>query len=473
VLVGRYALQHRLGGSGIGDCWRATDTVLDRAVVVKLIDPSLAADPAFVERLNRGLRMVALASHQGIARLLDTGEDEGTLFVVREYVEGESLRELVVGAAEIAVADATWIVRSALEAVAAANEAGVLHLDMKPENVIVGPDGTIKVCDLGLGHAVVDTRPPDDAAAILAPTRLAPELRAGESPDGRADVWGCGALLFEILSGRPPENESQQRTGLAEVPRRLDDAVARALQPDPAGRFESAGAFARALREIPPEVAAPRWGGGDADRGSGQRTLPPPPRPSSIFRTWLAVPMLVILLILCAGAVGLWAGKIQLGGPVGIRFNEGSSPSPAPHVVAFTKVAPFDPYGDGQENTSNLPLAADNNTDTVWKSEAYRYPNGGLGKPGVGILFFLNGEQTVLGFRLQTPYPGYRFTVVVGDDPNAMVAAAKGTYTATSNMHEDITPATGRYVLLWITSVVPTDDGNRAEVGEFRVVGPA
>ncbi len=474
MLAGRYALQNRLGGSGTGDCWRATDTVLDRAVVVKLIDPGLVADAAFVERLKRELRMVALASHPSIARLLDTGEDDGTLFVVREYVEGESVRQLLDTVGHVAAEDAIQILRSTLDGLAAAHEAGVLHLDLKPENVIVGPGGTVKVCDLGLGEALIDERSPQDGAAALDPAPLAPELWAGAAPDARSDVWGSGALLFEILSGRPPANGGGARsTGRTDLPRKLDDAVTRALAPDPDDRFESAEAFSSALHAIPAGAHRPA-ATLDGDRGTGERSLPPPPRPS-LFRTWLAVPLLVALLVVGAAAIGLWAGKLRLGGPVGIRLNEGSTPGPSPaaHVLGFSSVAPFDPYGDGHENDSGLPLAADDKTDTAWKSEAYRYPAGGLGKPGVGMLFDLGSEQTVTGFRLQTPFPGYRFTVIVGDDPYAMAQGARGMFTAGSDMREAITPATARYVLLWITSVVPTNDGNRAEVGEFRVVGPA
>jgi putative peptidoglycan lipid II flippase len=116
-------------------------------------------------------------------------------------------------------------------------------------------------------------------------------------------------------------------------------------------------------------------------------------------------------------------------------------------------------------------LVRDGDPLTAWKSE--NYYDGRLNKPGVGMLFDLGSPQTVTGFRLQTPYPGYRFAVVVGDDVTAMIADARPTFTAAGDMRETIEPATGRYVLLWITSVVPTDDGNRAEVGEFRVVGPA
>ncbi|MGH2579600.1 MAG: hypothetical protein ACRDGP_01970, partial [Actinomycetota bacterium] len=169
---------------------------------------------------------------------------------------------------------------------------------------------------------------------------------------------------------------------------------------------------------------------------------------------------------------GLWLGKLQLGGPVGIRFGPAEeSPAPATRVVRFESVAPMDPYGDGDENKSGMPLVDDGDPLTVWKSE--NYFDGALNKPGVGMLFDMGSPQTVTGFRLQTPYPGYRFTVVVGDDPSAMAADARPTFIAADDMRESIEPATGQYVLLWITTVVLTEDGNRAEVSEFRVVGPA
>jgi len=465
VLAGRYALEQELGTSGTGISWSATDTVLDRRVVVKLISPELARDPAFAERLDLELRMVALASHRGLARLLDTGKNDGIPFVVREYVEGDSARALITRDGNIPVEHGAVLVRGALHAIAAAHEAGVLHLDLKPENVFQCMDGTIRVCDLGYGEAVVRSMPPHEAIEILQPAPIAPEAAAGAPPDVRTDVWAAGALLYELLTGRAPaDGDASPRDHRPDVTRKLDDVVRRALAPDPDDRFATAGEFGAALHDV---------AGVATERGAAPAPAPPPPRLST-FRTWLAVPLLVVVIAASALGVGLWLGKLQLGGPVGIRFGPSEeSPAPATRVLRFDTVAAMDPYGDGHENDSGLPFVADNDPLTVWKSEAYRYPAGGLGKPGMGMLFDLGSLQTVTGFRLQTPYPGYRFTVVVGDDPAAMAANARPTFTATSEMREPIAPATGRYVLLWITGVVPTGDGNRAEVSEFGVVGPA
>ena len=475
VLAGRYALERELGTSGTGTSWSATDTVLDRRVVVKLISQELARQPAFAERLDLELRMVALASHRGLARLLDTGKDDGIAFIVRELVEGDSARTLIARDDTVPVEQGLGLVRGALDAIAAAHEAGVLHLDLKPENVFQSMDGTIRVSDLGFGEAVVLCMPPPEAMEILQPAPMAPETAAGEPPDVRTDVWATGALLYELLIGRAPEaGDASPRNHRSDVTRKLDDVVRRALSPEPDDRFATALEFGAALRDaagrVTERIAAPARRSGPKDTAVVAPAPAAPPRPS-IFRTWLVVPLLVVLIAAIALGAGLWVGKLEVGGPVGIRPAEENS-APATRVVRFISVAPMDPYGDGHENDSGMGLVRDGDSSTVWKSE--NYFDGSLNnKPGVGMLFDLGSPQTVTGFRLQTPSPGYRFTVVVGDDPSSMAADARATFTATTEMRESIGPATGRYVLLWITSVVPTDDGNRAEVGEFRVVGPA
>jgi len=460
--------------------WSATDSVLDRQVVVKLISPELAGDPAFAERLDQELRMVALASHRGLARLLDTGKDDGIAFVVREHVEGDSARAIIASDGDVPVERGAGLVRGALDALAAAHEAGVLHLDLKPENVIECTDGSIRVCDLGFGEAVVRSMPPHEATRILQPAPVAPEEAAGTPPDVRTDIWAAGALLYEILTGRAPSpGNASPRDHRPDVSRKLDDVVSRALSPEPAARFASANEFEAALRDVAGVATerATERALAPARRSGLKETavVAPGPRPRrfTMFRTWFAVPLLVVLIAASALATGLWLGRLQLGGPVGIRFGPSEeSPAPNTRVLRLLTVAPVDPApGDGHENDSGMSLVDDDDPLTAWKSE--NYFDGRLNKPGVGMLFDLGTRRTVTGFRLQTPFPGYRFTVVVGDDLTAMIAGARATFTAAVDMRESIEPATGQYVLLWITSVVPTDDGNRAEVGEFGVVGPA
>jgi serine/threonine protein kinase len=368
-------------------------------------------------------------------------------------------------------------VRGALDAIAAAHEAGVLHLDLKPENVFQCMDGTIRVSDLGFGEAVVLSMPAPEAMEILKPAPMAPEVAAESPPDVRTDVWAAGALLYELLTGRAPEaGQGSPRDHRSEVSRKLDDVVRRALSPEPDDRFATAVDFGAALHDAAgratERIPAPTHRSGPKDTAVVAPAPAAPPRPS-IFRTWLVVPLLVVVIAAIALVAGLWLGKLEVGGPVGIRLDPAEeSPASATQVVPFETVAAVDPFGDDQENDSGMSLVRDGDPLTAWKSE--NYYDATLNKPGVGMLFDLGSTQTVTGFRLQTPYPGYRFSVVVGDgDWRAMVADARPTFTAADDMRESIESATGRYVLLWITTVVPTDDGNRAEVSEFRVVGPA
>jgi hypothetical protein len=195
-----------------------------------------------------------------------------------------------------------------------------------------------------------------------------------------------------------------------------------------------------------------------------------------VFRTWLAVPILVAVVAAVVVAAGLWLGSLEIGGPLGIT-TEDRVPTTAPAAtepLPIVAVRVLDPKpGDGHENDDGLPLLVDGDASTVWKSE--NYFDAVLNKPGVGLLLDLGRSATVSGFRLDTPAPGFRFSVVVGDDPHTMLGevSSAASYTA-PNADRSFGPTTGRYALVWITSVVPVGDGsNRAEVSEIRIFGAA
>jgi len=470
VLAGRYVLEQELGRSGLGVAWRATDVVLDRRVVVKLLRPELAEDPGFAERLVERLRAVALVSHPGLARLLDTGREDGVEFIVREYVEGGSLRDLLDSEGKVPADQAARVVGSVLDVLTASHDAGILHLDLKPENVLIGPDGTVRVCDPVIAQAPVGTGRSQTVAPIEGDGPIPPEQRSGGPVDPRTDVWGAGALLFELLTGEPPRDGRPvtPRSLRRDTPRELDAAVARALSPEPEDRFASPHDFAESIRRIwgeaGPPLAVP------VGPSPQPEAAPPMSRHRAVFRTWLAMPLLIALVTAGSVGAGLWLGELELGGPVGIQVKREEVPSstPAARLARFASVRTFDPFGDGRENDSGLASAADGDEATAWRSE--NYFDGRLNKPGVGLLFDLGVERTVTGFRLTSPHPGFDFAVVVGDDPATMADSARATFTASADTRESIEPAAGRYVLLWITTVVATGDGNRAEVAEFRVV---
>jgi len=432
--------------------WRSQDPLLRRSVAVKLIHPRLAEDPAFARALAEEARRVAGLSVRGIASLLDTGEQDGVIYLVREYAPGSSLRDRLDTAGPATPAEAVRIGVTALGALAEAHDRGVLHLALDLDDVIVGDGERVCLVDFGIGAAVESSRP-GEARTLLGDEHLAPEQAAGAEADARTDVYAMASLLFELLTGEPPRGRTFPRAVRPDVPRALDRVLARALDPDPERRFPDARAFAGALaRSVETETV-------DAsDEG----------RATSLF-TWIGVPLVVAGIAIASIALGLWMGKLEVGGPLGIRAapDEPAAVEIPPVLIRPASVGVIDPFGDGYELSSNAELADDGDLQTAWRSE--NYFDGELGKPGLGLLLDLGARHEVLGLRLWTPHPGFRFRLAVGDDPDALIDEAGGEVTSTSLSRVPLRGA-GRYVLVWITSVVPVDDGIRAEVAEVRVV---
>lgn len=432
--------------------WRSQDPLLRRSVAVKLIHPRLAEDPGFARALAEEARRVAGLSVRGIACLLDTGEQDGVIYLVREYAPGSSLRDRLDTAGPATPAEAVRIGVAALGALAEAHDRGVLHLALDLDDVIVGDGDRVCLVDFGIGAAVESSRP-GEATTLLGDEHLAPEQAAGAEPDARTDVYAMASLLFELLTGEPARGRTFTRTVRPDVPRALDRVLARALDPDPERRFPDARAFAGALaRSVETETV-------DAsDEG----------RATSLF-TWIGVPLVVAGIAIASIALGLWMGKLEVGGPLGIRAapDEPAAVEIPPVLIRPASVGVIDPFGDGYELSSNAELADDGNLQTAWRSE--NYYDGELGKPGLGLLLDLGARHEVLGVRLWTPHPGFRFRLAVGDDPDALIDEAGSEVTSTSLSRVPLRGA-GRYVLVWITSVVPVDDGIRAEVAEVRVV---
>jgi serine/threonine protein kinase len=461
VLAGRYALEQELGRSGTGMSWRAEDRLLGRTVTVKVIHPDLGDDPVFTLRLTEEARRVASLSAPGIARLLDTGEQDGVPFLVREHVEGASMRTRLDREGPLPPGEAARITVAVLEALAPAHHAGILHLDLGLEDVLLTHDGDVRVTDLGIGSAVTASRPAD-AVRLLGPRNLPPEQAAGEPLDERTDVFAVGAMLFELLTGQAPEGRRSPRDLRPAIPRSIDRIVGRALAEDPAERFANVHAFASALVSS----AAER---DDADENGRRGWLP------RWFGTWLGVPLAIVLVAAAVIALGLWFGQLEVGGPLGIRPVDPASPSTSaetsPGPLSPSSAFTFDPFGDQTENDSNVDLAIDDDRSTAWRSE--NYFDGSLHKDGVGVVFDLGERRAVSGFVLRTLNPGFVFHVAVGDDPDVLVEAIGEPITAQEDTRGTLT-GSGRYVLVWITTVVETGDGNRAEIAEFRVaVDPA
>jgi serine/threonine-protein kinase len=266
LLDGRYAVESRLARGGMASVYLATDTRLDRRVAVKVMHPGLAEDPDFVARFNREARASARLSHPDIVAVYDQGEDDGQAFLVMEYVPGATLRAVLRDRGRLSTGEALAVMDHVLAALAAAHDAGLVHRDVKPENVLVTADGRVKVADFGLARAVAGNHlTAADGALLGTASYLAPEHVRDGSADARTDVYAAGILLFELLTGRPPyvgdhavavanrhlsEDVPPPSSVASGVPAELDALVLAATARDPDERPTDARAMHRSLLAV-------------------------------------------------------------------------------------------------------------------------------------------------------------------------------------------------------------------------------
>lgn len=206
VLDGRYEVGAKVARGGMATVYQARDLRLDRIVAVKVMHSGLADDPEFVSRFEREARSAARLSHHNVVAVFDQGDDAGTLFLVMEYVPGTTLRDLIRKEAPLDPAKALAVLEPILAALAAAHGAGMIHRDVKPENVLLADDGRIKVADFGLARAVNAETQHTATGGVLIGTvsYLSPELVVDGKADARSDVYAAGVLLYEMLTGEKP-----------------------------------------------------------------------------------------------------------------------------------------------------------------------------------------------------------------------------------------------------------------------------
>jgi eukaryotic-like serine/threonine-protein kinase len=302
VIDGRYRVLRRIGGGGMADVWLAEDTHLQRQVALKVLHRRFAQDREFVERFRREAEASAGLQHPNIVSVYDRGEFEGTYYIAMRYVEGPTLKELIDRG--ISTVEAVALIRQVLEGAGFAHRHGVVHRDLKPQNVIVDEEREAIVTDFGIARAGV-SEITQTGSVMGTPQYLSPEQAQGLDVTSVSDLYSIGVILYEALTGRVPfEGESAVAVAMKQVsqtPQRpssvnprvsppLDAAVMRALEKDPGERFQSAAAFIAALDEamkdpgpvcgtaafapLPPPVAAPEEEAGAEDGEEEERKRP-------------------------------------------------------------------------------------------------------------------------------------------------------------------------------------------------------
>ncbi|MHC5903392.1 Stk1 family PASTA domain-containing Ser/Thr kinase [Streptomyces sp. S6] len=208
VLDGRYRVDARIAVGGMATVYRAVDMRLDRVLAVKVMHPALAADAVFVDRFIREAKSVARLAHPNVVQVFDQGADGPYVYLAMEYIAGCTLRDVLRERGALQPRAALDILEPVLAALGAAHRAGFVHRDMKPENVLIGDDGRVKVADFGLVRSV-GTVTESDGSVLGTVAYLAPEQAEGGTADARVDVYACGVVLYEMLAGgQPHEGET-------------------------------------------------------------------------------------------------------------------------------------------------------------------------------------------------------------------------------------------------------------------------
>jgi serine/threonine-protein kinase len=261
--VGPYLITKRLGAGGVGEVFKAKDVMLKREVAIKVLRNELASDPLFLERFIQEAQLHAKLSHPNVASVHAFLHEGDKQFMVMEYVAGISLDEFVRSGGPVPVERALSIFRRALDGIEHAHQSGIVHRDIKPANIMLADNGQVKVMDFGIARALDSQERLTRFGQVAGTARsMSPEQIRGAQADVRSDIYSLGIVLYTLLAGRPPfdgktdlalmkaqvEQAPPPLRGLVgNLPPKVEAAVMRALEKDPSARFQTVGAFSRAL----------------------------------------------------------------------------------------------------------------------------------------------------------------------------------------------------------------------------------
>ncbi|HSC73290.1 MAG TPA: protein kinase [Gaiellaceae bacterium] len=468
TIAGRYEVEELVGHGGMSSVYKAHDALLERHVALKILHEQYSNDEDFVERFKREARSVAQLQHPNIVTVIDRGEEEGRQYIVFEYIDGENLKERVVRNGRLDVREALEITLEVARGLAFAHEQGLVHRDVKPQNILLNGDGRAKVTDFGIARTV-DVDGMTQTGTVLGTSNyIAPEQASGKRVDAHSDVYALGAVLYELLAGEVPfpgesfvvvamKHMHEPAPSLLDVrgdiPLRVAAAVDRALEKDPEQRFPTMDAFAAELEAALAELE-------HGEDGDATMVIPsaaaPKPRRRKVSR-WPIVIGVLALVAIAAIVIGLLA----------IPGTNDNSPPPATTRVALTGVTSYDPYGDNKaENSAAAPNVTDGDEATYWSTEHYNDAPS-LDKPGVGVVVDAGTLVQLTRMTIVTDTPGFtariEATNTLGGTPEK-VSATKMVGTTTSFVVSSNGPK--RYYVIWITQL--PQDRSYAHVSEAR-----
>ncbi len=322
IFGGRYRVLELLGSGGMANVYRARDANLEREVAVKVLRDPLADDVRFQEHFLREARAAANLSHPNIVTIFDFGQEQAALYIVMEYIRGTDLKTYIRRRGRLGVEEGLQLMIKICQGVGYAHRAGIVHCDLKPQNILITPDGSAKITDFGIARALATISPDEQWEVVWgSPQYFAPEQAAGGPPSTASDVYSLGVMLYEMLTGQLPFSADDPEalaeahlTSIPTPPRNLNPAIIpeleqvllKLLSKEPSARYRTADQLGRIITTLvthPEEIAPDAFS-----------TSPEPSREATVSMTvgplretdWLAVALGLIAFLAVGGLIPLW-----------------------------------------------------------------------------------------------------------------------------------------------------------------------
>jgi serine/threonine-protein kinase len=442
---------------------------------------------------------VARLSHPHIVQVIDAGEDEGRPYIVFEYVEGETLKERIRRMGRLPIDEAIAYAIEIARALGCAHAHGIVHRDIKPQNVLIDAEGSAKVTDFGIARSLEEQGLTADGRVLGTTDYVSPEQALGHEVNGQSDIYSLGVVLFEMLTGEVPFRGENQvavamkhvREDLPDLQRRRPEASAtlcavldRMTEKELGRRYPDVETLVADLEEAL-AIETARSGTSTGEATAVLRTLPVRARRRLPLRLRFPLPVLAVLGLLAVGAAivallvktgvdhtqrGTGAGRIK--------------PDVGTQVVSVRSTAAhaYDPLGDDEEHSSDAFQAIDRDPGSSWATE--HYEGGTITKvdhsapPGVGLYVDARPSVKAVRMKIQTPHPGWKATIYAappGDVPESISSGwtkvGGGTVKAGEQRFKLSTDGHSyRYYLVWITQLPPGQD--QAAISEVALLAP-
>jgi predicted Ser/Thr protein kinase len=486
LIAERYELEEVVGTGGMSSVYRAHDRLLERDVALKVLHDQFGEDGEHVERFRHEARAVASLSHPNIVTVIDRGEQDGRQFIVFEYVAGENLKDLIEREAPLPEHEAVELGLQIARALAFAHEHGLVHRDVKPQNVLLGDHSEPKVTDFGIARSLDVREGITQTGTVLGTSDyIAPEQARGSRASVQTDIYSLGVVLYELLTGELPfrgENfvavamrhindpVPSVRALRPDVSPRLDAAIHKAMAKEPRQRFESMDEFAAELQACLAQPGAAN-GTGPADetlvvappsrreRRKQERAMRPPVGRPSVWPLVLLLAGLAVLAVIFAVVFAFTGSPTDFSGAAhkaGLGKAAGTKPV---HLVG---AASYDPQGDNRvEHPERVRFAADGSTSTYWETEHY---SGGLNKNGVGVVLDAGKARKLSQVTVTTDTNGFKAEIEAGSSAGGPFTPVSGSQVVNGKGVFKLHGPAQRYYVVWITDLGSNDSVHVNEV---------